>query len=392
MVLHWCEVGAMTRVSRTRTSSETCTGEVHEYINETLNGSVTYTRTNTSTISDFHGRPVVPSGLSSTQVKGFLKLTGEARGSYYPSRSTVFYGVPVPISAGSLITTPLQAPSGWFLDVIARTNPSRPGITPLELLQDLIDLPKMLRDAGNLIGRPKSGMSSKEVANHYLCAQFGWVPLIDDLKQLLDFQNNVLKRTNELKRLYAAGGLRRRIAFKDDHQSGKGEYRYSMPGAGCYVVANYNIDVIRRSWATIRWKPVNPPDHTPSDVYMNTVARQAVSGLTVEGMAKGLWQVLPWTWLIGWFTNVGKYALLYSNTVPASHSEACFMSESRRIYVANGVASIGLLKNGVVHTGAASTTEKTRIVSGSVTPGFSMPFLDMFRLSILGALFTQRLK
>lgn len=43
--------------------------------------------------------------------------------------------------------------------------------------------------------------------------------------------------------------------------------------------------------------------------------------------------------------------------------------------------------------GQYSESIKTRLVgTGSILPGFNMPFLDMSRLSVLGSLFVQRLK
>ena len=46
----------------------------------------------------------------------------------------------------------------------------------------------------------------------------------------------------------------------------------------------------------------------------------------------------------------------------------------------------------VTASGEFTATTKTRIVSGSLTPGFNMPLWDISKLSVLVALATQRIK
>ena len=385
----------MTRTARTRSRSlshvGTYTPTTHGVVSGTPHVS---TRNYTCSISDYHGRPVVASALTSTQYKGNgLRLNGQATSLY--SSSSVgagdkFDDFPIGPST-SLTTTPLAAPSGWYLDTVAGTNPSRPVMTPPELLQDLIDIPGQLRSLGNLIRKPKSLMSAKELSSHYLCVQFGWLPLIEDIRQLLDLQSYIIKRSAELNKLYSGSGLRRRLKFADDTAVEAGVSSFPLYGPSNYVDSHYSVTVARKSWATITWKPSTPPPYHPDDSRWNDLSRRIVLGLTVEGMAKGLWNVIPWTWLLGWFTNVGKYTLAYSNTVPATHSEACFMSESVVTYSPGSVTFRNCTSDSACSlSGAFEASTKTRSVSGSLTPGFNVPFLDTFRLSILGALFTQR--
>jgi len=385
----------MTRVSRTRTRPYVSAGKRLHF---NANGSYSYTENSTvnltSTISDYHGRPVISSPMSSTQYSGEMFINGKMKSAYNTGGNTVteYQHWPVAASAGSLDTTPLSPPSGWYLDLVAGTNPSRPVFTPPTLIQDFIDIPGQLRQLGKLFHKPKSLMSPKELANHQLCVQFGWLPLIDDVKQLLNLQSYVLKRTKELHDLYSARGLGRRLKFGEANLSGEGVYRVAEYGPDNYCDFPYDIFIHKKSWATIRWKPITVPDWSHSDVLLNRKAYQLVLGLTLEGMGKGLWDVLPWTWLIGWFTNFGKYLLAFSNTVPAQHSEGNFMSESRRIYVPKVMVphNLDMKVSQLEWTGVYTAVTKTRIVSGSLTPGFNMPFLDMFRLSVLGALFVQR--
>jgi len=297
------------------------------------------------------------------------------------------------LAVTSLDNTPLPPPNGWYLDVIAGTNPSRPVLNPPELLQDLIDIPRDLFEAGKLLRKYNAkSLNSKDFADGFLGVKFGWLPLIEDLRQLLDLQLYILKRNQELDKLYSRKGLRRRLKFSDttlnEAKSTVADGAYSSS----YLELHYDVFVKKKSWATIHWKPLTPPPWDHQDLARNKFVRNLVLGLTPEGITKGVWNVIPWTWLLGWFTNVGKYALAFSNTVPATHSEACFMSESSRYAVPVNTKQVLLHDCNVTFEGFDTCTTKQRTVSGSVTPGFNMPYLDMSRLSVLGALAVQRIK
>jgi hypothetical protein len=212
--------------------------------------------------------------------------------------------------------------------------------------------------------------------------------LIEDLQKLLDFQSYVLKRNKELAQLYSGKGLRRRLKFTDDTTS-TAYPRDVATYANALIKTTSSVDVKRRTWGTIHWYPTTPPLYHPDDHSWNSLANRLVLGATPEGLAKGLWDVIPWTWLIGWFTNLGKYTLAHSYTVPATHSGGCFMSEAVGTWTA-GDATVTAGTGKVYMYGQLTRTVKTRSVSSVVTPGVNMPYLDMFRLSILGALFVQR--
>lgn len=342
----------------------------------------------TSDISDWRGGPVVDSPLASNQSTGWMIMKGRAN-SNTAGRLLVLDDVPHVGANGGLSFIQPAAPDGWYLDTVAGTNPSRPVFTPPQMIQDLIELPRLIRDTGALIRKPKKLMSAKELANAHLAARFGWAPLIDDIEKLLNLQTLILKRNKELTQLYSNGGLRRRLRFTDTTETG--QFNWSVAGINpLLITSQVTVTMVKKSWSTIRWSPTTPPPYHPSDPQMNALVRRLIFGLTPEGMAKGLWDVIPWTWLLGWFTNIGKYTLAYSNTVPAQHGRACFMSMVERKCVP-GPAIVSGGKGNAFASGVATKSFKSRVVAGALTPGFNMPYLDISRLSILGSLAAQRL-
>jgi hypothetical protein len=349
---------------------------------------------NTNTVDDYRGRPVVSSPFTSNQFAGSIRVNGNVTSSYNVGIAvkTVFRDLPMSVNSSGLTTSVLPAPSGWTLDLVAGTNPNKPVISPLMLLQDLVQLPKMIRDLGRLVTKPKRLMTPQETASYYLGAQFGWLPLFEDVRKLFDLQAHIEKKINELYKLQSGRGLRRRLKMGDDTQNAKGIEVWPLYGPSNFVNFNYDVTVKRRRWATIKWKPSSLPSRRLNDAEISSRARRIVLGLTYAGMLQGAWELIPWTWVINWFTNVSKFAIANANTVPVVSSDMCFMSESKRIYIARPITSQGAKDSTLRATGAFTATTKTRIVSSVVTAGFNVPFLDTFRLSILGALFTQRLK
>jgi len=256
----------------------------------------------------------------------------------------------------------------------------------------------MIKNLGDLLTRKQRGLplvSGNDIANHYLATQFGWLPLIRDIQDLMDLQSHTMKRVRELNSLYKSPkGLRRRLQFESASSSTTTEDVLGLAGSAVMRTTISHM-IVKNSWGTINWRPSNPIGFvSPSDSQIQDQAYRVVRGLTVEGTLKGAWDLIPWTWLLGWFTNVGKLALANSNTVPASHGPCCFMSQSRTASEISNVTITGsdAGRNAVTSSGVFIETRKTRVVSGAVVPGFNVPFLSTFRLSILAALGVQRIR
>lgn len=382
----------MVRVLRNRTRPSVFSGGSSQtFLSGTLFSTTSPTRNYPSACSDRVGRPVVDGNFDSQQYSGeYPNISGYVTTNPSGANRTVynnFTTTSMPLSISGMAILP--APAGWTLDLVAGTNPSRPTLNIPELVEDLVDLPRALRNLGNVILNPKSAVKPKGLAGNYLGVQFGWIPLIEDLHKLMEFQKYVVKRNAELNKLYSGKGLRRRLKFGDDSSNvAQVDTLTVFPGAT--VKFTSSVSIKRKQWATIRWKPTAPPPYHPSDTSNNQFVQRLVIGATPEGMANGLWKVIPWTWMIGWFTNFGKYTLANSWTVPAAHSNMNFMSSAEATWTAGSVTASNAHESSLSCQGTLYKKTHVRVTSSSVLAGVNMPYLDMFRLSILGALFTQR--
>ena len=340
---------------------------------------------------DYHGRPVTDSSLFLKQrrrnrlepINGhYVDANGSAEcKDYIPTYQRLAH-------ADHLSNLSIPSAGASMLDLLVRTNPSRPDYVPLTLAQDLIDIPRQLRDVGKLIRSPKKALNSREVANHYLGAKFGWLPLFRDVQDLFELQSHLHKRLGEIQRLYTDKGLKRRIQLGrwSTNSSGK-VFTESHPYLNLLQTVSQTTSVER--WGTVRWLPIVPvPAYRPNDAEIIDSTRRVVAGLSVEATLKGAWDLIPWTWVVNWFTNVGNFALQYSNTIPARSSSACVMTKTESKIQYDTISMVPRYQGG---GGYESLITRERYV-GPATVDAHLPFLDGGRLSILSALFVQRFK
>jgi len=279
--------------------------------------------------------------------------------------------------------------------VLARSNPSRPYVSVPNFLYELKDLPGMIQDIGKLKIQAKNigkkgfqRVTPKNAASHYLSYAMGWSPLIGDLRKLLDFQAQVDKKMRELQNLYRNGGLQRRVRLPAWKAVKEFTIFNSIP---CDSLVNSTIShrvtgtsEIER-WGTVRWIPKSLPSPDFSSKDMARLARDLTFGM--RGIStKQIWDAIPWTWLIGWFSNADEFLQAHSNSIPLEHSTPCIMT---RTYTKTSWRRLDTIKVVTGGDGDASLLEKSRVVSsGSLSA--TIPFLNRRQLSIIGALAIQR--
>jgi hypothetical protein len=318
---------------------------------------------------------------------------GALAGSYTSGSYRYQYeGYPVPSVEASpagiinYIVDPVSN-SARAATVAARSNPSRPVVDLPVALFELKDIPRMIKQAGEAIHWVrKTGLrtlpTAEGLANANLAYQFGWAPLLSDLYKLLKFQEHFEKKRKILERLYSGTGLRRNITLDEFSESTNGTYTHSI-GFGS-MTTSWTIKRTTKVWGTIRWKPKNlpPGGRSPSDLEVY----RATLGLDIT--LATVWEAIPWSWLIDWFTSAGDYLSAHRNTIPASFSNICIMRLSEHVGQITPIS----IPNGRTWGGATlRSTKKERTPHVGLTPlTAAMPFLGARQLSILGSLAITR--
>lgn len=259
-------------------------------------------------------------------------------------------------------------------ELLAKTNPNKYSINGPVSLLELRELPLLLKKQGDNI--------IENAAGGYLSWQFGWKPLISDVKKLLDFNGLVDKKVSQLSQMYQKGGTKGSVKFGEMSDSKQESFlSYSWQGKqGTHVMYTYGS---MKKWGTVRWRPTSLPPTNPADIRKQAI--RIVYGL--EFSASNIWEAIPWSWLVDWFSNVGTYYSTFNNVIPMTHSAPCIMTHTmttRHFAPQNSVGITG---------GDGSSTVETKSRSlVSPTLSASIPFLTGRQLSILGSLAILRLR
>jgi hypothetical protein len=130
---------------------------------------------------------------------------------------------------------------------------------------------------------------------------------------MVEFQKRFDKRTKELNRLYSGSGLKRRIKTLSEYSHESSYWAYAWSTHGIYVYLKYTQMTKVKFWSTIRWAPDTPARIIPG----SEEHQKRLLGLHPSEIASTAWELLPWSFLIDYFTNIGKYISLTNNHLGA---------------------------------------------------------------------------
>lgn len=321
-------------------------------------------------------------------ISGDNRLTVPGSNSYH----TVYNNVPSYTGWSPDVTLP-AAESVTTARLLAQTGPLTAQVNLPLFIYELKDIPMMLRHAGNLlhkIRRPSGLKVDKEIAAATLAYQFGWKPLIEDLGKLLDFANRVRRTQENIRKAGQPSGLRRRIPL-DETSSAKTVTRSLMTSP--VTVTRPCLDVLhRRRWASVRWAAKSGQNVGRDPSWTESV--RIALGFQTGYIPITVWKAIPWTWMIDWFTDISNVLIANHNLLHYTCKSCCVMTETRGSVSCEGYT--GKYGLGTISCTGVKNTElrQLRVASsiGVQLPTLRLPFLDNFKLSVLGSLAILRLR
>lgn len=277
--------------------------------------------------------------------------------------------------------------------LFASTGPLTPKVNLPLFIFELKDIPQMLRHAGDLlhkIGRRSGRLSPhKEAAAATLAYQFGWKPLIADIMKMLDFADAMKRRNNELKQAHSVDGLRRRVNL-DQTTWGYNGNPYIWSTYGLLLTQRYSASVAAKTWGVVHWK-VKDPTQIGKDPSFSEVFRNAM-GLNPGMIPINVWKALPWSWCVDWFLDISNILQKNYNMIYYRPYRACIMRECNVVRNFE-YAQIGSNPSNYIESGTIRLNRKERmaIINPNQLPRLRLPYLDNFKLSIIGSLAILRL-
>lgn len=327
-----------------------------------------------------------PFDMTTTITEGNA-VNGTSGESIY-ARTFVNYVQAIP--AYSAITISSAMKEQFRVRLLSSTGPLTPKVNLPLFIFELKDIPMMLRHAGDLlhkIRRPSGLSPHKEAAAATLAYQFGWAPLIGDLKKLVKFTDLVQKRQQELKQASSKKGMKRRMTF-DEQTKTEQDDNVLISSISGVIRGSVTKRATTRSWATVRWTP-RSGQRTGREPSHNEALRSAL-GINPGMIPITIWKALPWSWMVDWFADISNVMQATYNMIYYNPAAINFMEErTTEVFTSGGIASNG--------TSCSSGYEKvvrklrTQLSSSSAKVTLRLPFMDSFKLSILGSLTILRL-
>lgn len=327
---------------------------------------------------DVHQKPYPDGPLSIVKYTPMIPLTSTPNtGGFYLQNCPVGWGSnPPKLNSENL--------ASFKNRVLSASGPLTPSIYLPVSLFELRDIPKMYRHAGDLLHKIKrpSGLSPiKEAASANLAYQFGWKPIVNDLLTLSGLASSIRQRQKNLKKAGSPGGLKRRIRLGSDTKTASGTTTVHST-YGIFIQPKY-IDTMKyRAWATIRWQIIDASSVGKDPSWLE--AFQTELGLNRGHVPIEVWKALPWSWFVDWFADISNILAANYNSIFYRPSLLNIMRES--------ISERQLLPSGHFAGGIKRVEWKERFVDAAPSASLRLrvPFLDPFKLSILGSLTIQR--
>lgn len=262
--------------------------------------------------------------VRATQRHTTVPLSWMSVGSRYDGHATGVVGLPTFPSYSALVkgTFPSFAQqtgrnAGRYATGWARTRPGNPVASVGQFIIELRDLPRLPlnslfkgRHFGAIGREARSRMRwFRSLGSEYLNVEFGWKPFVRDLQQAYRLMKTIDKQIAQLRRDNGKG-IRRSGTVEEDRNTTQKQSTYSSAFVNTYgappnwtagnSVWTVTTTTELRSWFsacymywimdTLDWK-------------WEARARAALFGALPT--PELLWEVLPWSWLVDWFVNVG---------------------------------------------------------------------------------------
>lgn len=266
-------------------------------------------------------------------------------------------------------------------DLIAKTNPNQAHVNVPNFMAELRDwreLPSQVRRAGR--------SALRQGANANLTWRWGIKPFISDVNKLLDFTEAVEQRLRWLNKLADEKVLKRRARLdRKSVVAPPGTY-FSSTSSGVLYQSSFQVTSTTKVWGTVQYRSTHRTIIPSSIDGRRKLARRLTTGDNAWSYVEAAWELLPWSWLADWFSNIGNVITALNNTIPIAWTKICIMREStciRRERVITPLAS-GLTLSGKY---LRSEQWKERYPTFPFLPfHFSIPALTPGQWSILGSL------
>jgi hypothetical protein len=257
-------------------------------------------------------------------ITGFIKYVGGFHSPDFYGDNVNYSNLPA-LHAGVSLVPSLD---GWSDVAFARTRPRLEKAGAGIALAELRDVPRTLSqtartfsDIWKVMGGASSSriMRPKKIADTFINEQFGWVPMIKDIRDINHVFQNQAKIKSQM-RNENNRWIHRKATLLDDYQETK-----LLSGEGMRVApAGDFVSTLFRDGAAPHWElwekkyshittsgsfKYYRPEFDDSIPDYSSAWNEAQRQLTMYGIRitpSNVYRATPWTWLIDWFSDFGS--------------------------------------------------------------------------------------
>lgn len=268
-------------------------------------------------------------------------------------------------------------------------SPVKPRLDLPLFLWELRELPKLLRDTGQFL----NGRVVSNPSDAVLAANFGWGPLLSDIRTMLDITKEMEEHIDRIMGVVLRKRAEMKLRSESHSWPSLAGSRYRMGyGKLDYNLRHYSTTT---AWAVGKFNSIEMPPR-PHDGL--AAATRRAEGLDGRNLAAFMWNAFPWTWLIDYFASVGSFIEAFQGYQKMDIQHVCIM---QRCIVKTSVEhdppqyivpddSAGYFSDKVFKPGFAKNAYWRRNVYYHPKPGiYFTPFLTGKMLTNLAALATS---
>jgi hypothetical protein len=259
----------------------------------------------------------------------------------------------------------------------ARTNPSRPVVdVPVNILDIRPGIQSIRSRGEQLID------SVRRTGGRWLNWSFMIRPLVSDIVKMININDQINRRVAEIDNLYDGNGIRRTV--KQGTFSTSSKATATCQSAGVNITREFDRQTSIKCSTHCRWKPMTRCGLRPSPSVSRALAVQAVQGMTIDFST--LWEIMPWSWMLDWFGNVGEYLKSQRNIIPARLTGVHPMKHTYTRYESKAYVNGNVLMSPIT-----LVRETKQRWTSSAAPVAHFGFLNGTQMGILSALAASRL-
>lgn len=313
---------------------------------------------------------------------GNLQYVGTMRSA---STAGVYGGVTAPLPDLSDGDASAYYATGW-----AKARPDRPDASLAQFIGELKDFPRMLQVRARAF---------KDGGSLYLNYQFGWLPFFRDIVKLYQAQRNIANRLALLRRNNGRPIRRKVTLVKDNTQTVlvngplAGNMKPILPSSfyRSSDIVKTTLDHSDKVWFSGRFRYWVPNIDT-SD-WERSAKRMLFGAVPTP---ETVWELMPWSWLIDWFSNVGDViSNISAHAIDNMAADYAYvMRENTWRWSTVTTSYLATFPDGAPITASASFERfletKTRISGSPFGFGLQLRDLSGSQLAILAALGLSR--